>query len=90
MSVTFKFELGDEVKDTITNFSGVIVARIEWMNGCIRYVIQSRVRSKDSKPVDDTIDEQQLELLHKPKVKKEVAKKGGPKPQVSKFNNVRF
>jgi len=60
------------------------------MNGCIRYVIQSRTRSKEGKPIDDTIDEQQLELVKKPKVKKESPRKGGPKPQVSRFNNVKF
>lgn len=87
MGAVFKFENGDEVKDSITGFKGVVVARTEWLNGCIRYVIQSRKRSKEGKPVDDTIDEQQLSLLHPPKpVKIKKERPGGPFKDTSKFN----
>lgn len=79
MNGVFKFENGDEVKDTITGFAGVVVARTEWLNGCIRYVVQSRKLGKDDKPVDMSVDEPQLVYLHPPKPKKEPKKRpGGP------------
>lgn len=85
----FKFNLKDEVKDIITGFSGVIIARIEWLNGCVRYVVQTRKRSPDGKIIEDTIDEQQLVYLHPPKfIKEKKNKSGGPMPKVSSFSNV--
>jgi len=38
----FKFELGQEVKDKITGFVGIIVSRAEHLTGCNRYGVQSR------------------------------------------------
>jgi hypothetical protein len=66
----FKFEVGEKVKDTITGFQGVIVAKTKWLNGCIRYVVQSRKRTSEGKTVEDTIDEQQLVSLEPAKKKK--------------------
>ena len=90
METIFKFELRDEVKDTITGFAGVITARIQWLNGCVRYMVSSRTRNKDGKTVEDTIDEQQLVYLHPPKApkvpKEEKKKPGGPFPEPAKFN----
>ena len=82
----FKFELGQKVKDTITGFEGVVIAQIKWLNGCVRYHVQSKKRTAEGKPIDDTIDEQQLVSTEKPpKVKK--SDKGGPMPEIRKFNN---
>ena len=69
----FKFEVGQKVKDRITGFQGIIIARTEWLNGCLRYVVQAQKRTAEGKTVDDTIDEQQLILMEKPK---EAKKKG--------------
>ncbi len=75
----FKFENGDEVKDKITGFTGVIIARTEWLNGCIRYVVQSKKRTAEGKAIDDNIDEGQLVLTTKAKKEKK-DKPGGPFP----------
>jgi len=32
--------LGDEAKDTITGFTGIVIAMTNWLNGCQRIVIQ--------------------------------------------------
>ena len=87
MSGVFKFENGNEVKDSITGFTGVVVARTEWLNGCIRYVVQSRKMGVDKKLIDNTFDEQQLSLLHPPKpVKIKKERPGGPFKNTTKFS----
>ena len=45
------FELGQEVKDSITGFSGVIVCRLEYLDGARRYSIQSKKLDGDGKPL---------------------------------------
>jgi len=91
MNGVFKFNLRDEVKDTITGFAGVVTGRIEFLNGCIRYIVQTRKRTTEGKVVDDTIDEQQLVYLHPPKVPKppkvkKDKKPGGPFNTPGKFS----
>lgn len=44
-------KLGDNVKDTITGYTGVVVARTEWLYGCVRFGVQSK-ELKDGKPMD--------------------------------------
>lgn len=64
-----KIKVGDEVRDTITGFSGVVVCRSEWMFGCVRITVQPR-ELKDGKPVDYvSFDEDQLEVLSASKQK---------------------
>ncbi len=42
--------LGFTVKDQISGFTGVVTAKTEWLNGCIRYGVKSR-ELKDGKPI---------------------------------------
>ena len=59
----FKFDLGDQVKDPITRLEGVIIARSQWMNLCVRYAVQPR-ELHDGKIVEDVwFDEAQLESM---------------------------
>ena len=44
----FKYNLSDIVKDNITDFSGVITARAEYLNGESIYLLEAKV---DNKPV---------------------------------------
>lgn len=48
----FKFDLGLELKDTITGFQGVAMARTEYLTGCNHYGLQSRDQRKDGQPID--------------------------------------
>lgn len=60
----FKFENGNSVKDLITNVTGIITAKIEYINGCKQYLIKTK--SKDNKADEGTwIDEGQLVLAGK-------------------------
>jgi hypothetical protein len=64
----FKFNLGDELKDLISGFIGVASGRIQWINGCKRYVLDS-TKLKDGGLIDPvTVDEQQLVLVKALKV----------------------
>jgi hypothetical protein len=58
-----RINLGDRVRDIITNLEGIAIARTEWMYGCRRVTVQPQ-EAKDGKPADSfTVDEPQLDLL---------------------------
>ena len=44
---------GDKVKDRVTGLTGIVVARTEWLNGCIRVTVQPQ-ELKDGQPVLNT------------------------------------
>lgn len=76
----FKFHCGDEVKHTLSGYKGVVVARIEWINGCKRYNLQA-AGLKDKLPVDVVcLDEGELTLVKAQKHAGPTAAKppGGP------------
>lgn len=80
----FKFDLGQLVRDKITGFNGIVVARTEYLTGCSRYSVQSRKLDEKGKPQDWlAFDEDQLELKTKEPIKIGPQKiPGGPKPSV--------
>jgi len=45
-------KLGNEVKHLITGFTGIAVARCEYLNGCIQYCVQPQALDKDGKMQD--------------------------------------
>lgn len=75
--------LGDEVKDRISGFRGIVIAITQWFNGCSRITVATRKIGSDGKPVDHTFDEPQLELvragaLPRPSIDVIERTKGGP------------
>lgn len=53
-------ELGSRVKDIVTGFEGIAIAKCIYMNGCIRYEVQPRGLDKN-KPIETLwVDESQL------------------------------
>jgi len=68
-------KLGDEVKDKVTGFEGIAMARTEYLYGCVLIGVLLKVLSKDEgKPIDWVwFDEQCLDILSE-------AKTGGPQP----------
>jgi len=80
----FQFELGQEVKDKITGFIGVVTGRCQFLTGCNRYDVRSRKLDKDGIPMKDQwFDEHQMEATKGKKVSideptKSEKKKGGP------------
>ncbi len=69
--------LGDEAKDSITGFKGVVTGKTEFLNGCVRYLIQPK-KLKDEKMIEaEWVDEQQLKVTKV--IKEKTTKKvGGP------------
>jgi hypothetical protein len=76
--------LGSKVRDIVTGFSGILVARTEWCYGCVRYGITREKLDKEGKPLETQwFDEQQVEVIErtKPAISKQSrATSGGPMP----------
>lgn len=67
--VSKMIEMGDRVKDTITDFKGTVVAKIIYATGCIRYEVKPR-GLKDGKSIEaEWIDESTLVIIEKAKPK---------------------
>lgn len=70
--------VGDEAKDSITGYKGIVIAKTEWLNGCARLTIQPQ-ELHDGKPIEaHTFDENQL-ILIKAKSHEAVRDTGGPR-----------
>lgn len=79
-------ELGDKVKDPITGFTGIVVAKTTWLHGCNRMQVQPQELTKDGAPKDGQVfDEMQLSLVKKAVIQSTNArpvtegKTGGPR-----------
>jgi len=70
-------QLGDEVKDKITDFKGIVTVKSTYLNGCVRVAIQPK-ELKDGKPIDaHYFDVEQVEVVTKAKATMS-APSGGP------------
>jgi hypothetical protein len=58
---THKFQLGQQLRDLVTSFTGIAVSRIEYLNGCIQYGVKPKVDEKGAMPEVQYIDQHQLE-----------------------------
>lgn len=72
-----KIKLGKKVKDSITGYEGVAVARTIWLNGCERIAIQGALDKDGNVPDEKWFDISQLEEAKANKKKKTL---GGPTP----------
>lgn len=84
-----KINLGDKVKDTITGFTGIAVAKTLWINGCTRINVQPEGLNKDGKAFEpDTFDEPLLKVLKAKKAPEGDHDKGGPRPNVYQVKDI--
>lgn len=61
MIVDFKFNNGEEVKDNVSGFTGIIDCSALWLNGCRRYSVQPKIeKGKATKPDSIWMDEESL------------------------------
>ena len=73
-----KIKLGTTARDTLSGFEGVLVARTEWLYGCVRVGLAGGV-DKEGVPRDPFwFDEAQVEVVPKKKVEPVRAATGGP------------
>jgi hypothetical protein len=47
----FKIELGAEVKDCVTGFSGIVTGRADYVTGCRQYAVTPTTLKDDGSPV---------------------------------------
>ncbi len=84
-------KMGDEVRDRVTGFRGVITGEFRFLNGCTRFCVQPTVRKDGKYPDAQTFDWPQLELIKAGVVvgqdfeePDESKKTGGPAPYVDR------
>ena len=70
-------KLGDKVKDKISGLEGIAVEKREYLNGCIQYAVQPKMKKGATELPSWCIDEAQLEVVGKKKVVKK-SDTGGP------------
>jgi len=81
---TFKFEIGAILKDVITGFTGVAMARAQYFTGCVHYGLELQKLEKDGQIHGqyEWIDESRLvatgKVVNLPGKTKEV--RSGPHP----------
>lgn len=76
-------KLGSKVKDTLTGFEGIAVARTEWLYGCTRISIEPTQLEKGEPIAIHSFDEQRVQVLEEraPTVSPDSsATRGGPYP----------
>jgi len=74
----FEFELGEILKDRVSGFQGVVMARTEYFTGCVHYGLCSQ-SLKDNRPIDwEWFDETRLD-----KVKGKKRVEIGPRSKVT-------
>lgn len=56
--------LGTEVKDTISGFSGIAIAKHVYLNGWERITVQPKIDKLGILPVAETFDETLLETIN--------------------------
>lgn len=71
-------EYGTKAKDKISGFSGVVTGIDEWINGCVRYRIETDTLHDGSPVAPEAFARQQLEVLSVPVLKDEPVQTGGP------------
>ena len=77
--MSFKFNLGEVLRDVITGFTGVVMGRTEYHTGCKHYGLLSKTLNKDGKPADwEWFDEKRLERVEDVPQKQNEVSSGGP------------
>lgn len=77
-----RIELGMVARDTITGFTGVVVADTQWLHGCRRLTLQPQELKPDGSMRDTcSFDEPQLVLVPNTPVHMSTRDSGGPRPE---------
>lgn len=78
-------KLGDKVRDTVTGFEGVAIAKTDWLYGCVRFMVMPAKLDKDGNTMKaEQFDEAQLKVVQDKVVAGDTVppkqRTGGPKP----------
>jgi hypothetical protein len=81
--------LGTLMRDKVTGWEGIAVAKVTYMNGCVQYGLKPQHLDKDGKTMDaPTFDCEQLEVIGQGIAPKEPVEKkptGGVMPDTPKI-----
>lgn len=59
----FSIELGTKVEHKVTGFKGITTGRVQYLNGCVQYLVCPKV-DKDGKHVDGLwVDQEYLDII---------------------------
>jgi len=77
----WKFDMGEELKDKISGFKGVVVGRSEYITGCNRYVLQPKCEKNKMAELPEPVELDET-TLERTKAKKKPLEKTmtGPLP----------
>ena len=56
-------KLGNKVRDLITGFEGVAIARTEYLYGCVHICIAPKLGADGKRPENEWFDEQRVEVV---------------------------
>lgn len=73
-----KVKLGQEVVDTVSGFTGIAIARTDWLNGCARIIVQPPVDKEGKLPEDKQFDEPQMAIVNETPHPRGPTNTGGP------------
>lgn len=59
---TFIFNMGDRVKDVVSGYEGIVMARFEYWTGCNHYGVEGQAQVGTKLPYE-SFDEQRLEVV---------------------------
>lgn len=79
-----RIQLGDLVRDRITGFEGVVIARTQWLNMCDRYTVQPRkLDDKGGVSEPHSFDDADLEVVEEAVIERTfyTPENGGPAPE---------
>jgi hypothetical protein len=81
--------LGTLMRDKVTGWEGIAIAKVVFMNGCVQYSLKPQKLDKDGKTMEaPTFDCEQLEVIGKGIAKEEPKEKkstGGIMPDTPRF-----
>ena len=75
---TFLYAKGDEARDKVTGFSGIITGRADYIAGCRQYSLSPRAKDDGSLPEALWFDEERIEVVIASAVTIEASPTGGP------------
>lgn len=59
--MTFKYELGQAVRDKITSYSGTVTGRVEYLSGEPQYLVADM--DETGRPIEEWVSEGRLESV---------------------------
>jgi hypothetical protein len=71
-------KLGQQVTDRYNGFTGIVMGRTEYINGCVRYLVESPTLTEKGEAVTRWVDEQRLTEMP-------AATAGGPQDDAPRY-----